>query len=73
MANLEILKIELRGTMDFSMFTVVGPKCCNVNMSNLSKDIPKYLKIIVAIAYATGAWWLPKVPDYLPLGTKNTR
>ena len=43
--------------MDLSMLTVVGPKCCNqcnVNMSNLSKDIQKYLKLIVAITCGNG-------------------
>ena len=33
-------------------------------MSNLSKDMPEYLKFIAAIACVPGAWWIKKVPDY---------
>ena len=44
------LKIECRVTLYLSLLTIANLSCCNVNMSNLSKDIPEYLKITPAIA-----------------------
>ena len=50
------LKIVYRVTKNLGVLTIGNLSCCNVNMSNLFKDMPEYIKIIMAIAYLTGAW-----------------